>query len=1236
MIDSKGGVPAHTLKLYFVRTGMRAWAIHFGIDDGDISGGTVGNLRILGTVNLTFNANGSLATISPASPSLMIGSLANSAADIALSVKIGTIGGFDGVFEDVGKMELIKPGSDGFPKCTDSDCAKRWNSVTNRFETTDQSISHGGKSDWQTLKDNYSFITLPGGDGLPIAAQPAGCRDRLNFIVEVEGTDQVMLFIDRSGSMSARVEPNSTSTRLDFAKAAARAFVDLQAGRGALVGMVSFEESPRLERRLLDLTVPDAGPFKTKIDGLVAGGNTGIGTALDSSLLVFQDDSLPTPTRTRTAFLLSDGENNRGVNPREAADRLQDIGVRIFTIPVGKAADRDLLSDIAGSSGGVMFDAPTGNELPPIYAELFARFRGETVALPRTESAVRGNIVIPISPTDPTSSRLASLPEREEFMIPVEGGAQQLNVFLSARNLDVITWNPGFRLIGPGGEIITQDDPGIARDRYYRLIRVNTPLAGTWRLQVFATTLVDQLSFVLAHVENPAPDLMVDARPRIALPSQTVSISATTSFVADLEGPVTFDGTVRRPDGSSVPVSFTRDPLTRVVFANFSAYAGRGIYEVNVQTTVAAGAQVQVGEPIFTGPPRPNIEVKPFTRTARTAFFLNSPAQPPCPSGDCDGDGIPNSVEGTGDVDGDKLPNDRDDDADGDDVPDEVEGTSDPDGDGIPNFLDPDSDNDGIPDGSDPNWTQPNPPTSDCLQCVPGLGGQLFSRGKNVTITIRAASALFTSSIFLKPSAGPDILIGTNMQTNRAVTISSTSLPLGAELLMGIKTPSGETFFIGPASRNSDLLAHARVECLSSGTARVSFEDTLDGGDADFNDAVVEVTCARKCDAIGFRSPRFFLNDLDRLLARLPPGPVIIGGVNFNAPVNTRDVAATRLALQGGTSGNALQTLNREHVAAQLSLILAGGHSSPHIFNALWGNLGCPGLLGEFTPVMLSNGVTLTPDSMLKDLFTQTLLAIQENRTADFLTLAAFFESLRCATPDPFGSDCRRAQRAQGGGPDLALIAVVCEPRGPAPGDDRLRITVRNDGSAPASPSFTSVDLVGLRQASLTTSALAPGEQTDVFFNVLGLGCSASAPCVFTVGANSGNPVGAIAPVVEQSPLNNFAIGACPNLPDLVPVSAVCEPRGPAPGDNRLRITVRNLGNVAAASTTRISLRGSQVGALPTPTLSPGAETTLFFNTLSFGCSTGSPCVFGLTVNAGSSPLTERSATNNFRAVSCQ
>jgi len=70
---------------------------------------------------------------------------------------------------------------------------------------------------------------------------------------------------------------------------------------------------------------------------------------------------------------------------------------------------------------------------------------------------------------------------------------------------------------------------------------------------------------------------------------------------------------------------------------------------------------------------------------------------------DCDSDGIPDFIEGTGDSDGDGVQDQCDKDSDNDGILDSEESTTDTDGDGIPNYLDLDSDNDGIPDAKEAN-----------------------------------------------------------------------------------------------------------------------------------------------------------------------------------------------------------------------------------------------------------------------------------------------------------------------------------------------------------------------------------------------------------------------------------------------------------------------------------------------------------------------------------------------------
>jgi len=72
VFDSLGD--QHTVNLFFTRTGDNAWSYNVGVDQGEISGGTPGNLDIIGSGTLTFNPDGSLnAATDPATASVTFG-----------------------------------------------------------------------------------------------------------------------------------------------------------------------------------------------------------------------------------------------------------------------------------------------------------------------------------------------------------------------------------------------------------------------------------------------------------------------------------------------------------------------------------------------------------------------------------------------------------------------------------------------------------------------------------------------------------------------------------------------------------------------------------------------------------------------------------------------------------------------------------------------------------------------------------------------------------------------------------------------------------------------------------------------------------------------------------------------------------------------------------------------------------------------------------------------------------
>lgn len=123
--------------------------------------------------------------------------------------------------------------------------------------------------------------------------------------------------------------------------------------------------------------------------------------------------------------------------------------------------------------------------------------------------------------------------------------------------------------------------------------------------------------------------------------------------------------------------------------------------------------------------------------------------------------------------------------------------------------------------------------------CNGGLGGQLFSTGGFAQVTRLAGSADFSSD--LKLSYGTNTIpIAGAQEIGKTVTLPKVDFT--QELVFKIFVrDTGETFSMGASSRNRDGIAHAIVQCLGEGRAKVSFEDNLGGGDRDYNDVQFEI-----------------------------------------------------------------------------------------------------------------------------------------------------------------------------------------------------------------------------------------------------------------------------------------------------------------------------------------------------------------------------------------------------------
>jgi len=150
----------------------------------------------------------------------------------------------------------------------------------------------------------------------------------------------IMLALDVSGSMcSTDVKPN----RITAAEQAAADFIKAQTG-GPRIGLVAFASTAVV----LVPPTTDVRQLTDALGGLTTSFGTAIGEGILTSLdaIAQVDPSVPptgvTVSRSRGAayaddviVVLTDGSNNRGIDPQTAAKQAAGRGIRVFTIGYG-------------------------------------------------------------------------------------------------------------------------------------------------------------------------------------------------------------------------------------------------------------------------------------------------------------------------------------------------------------------------------------------------------------------------------------------------------------------------------------------------------------------------------------------------------------------------------------------------------------------------------------------------------------------------------------------------------------------------------------------------------------------------------------------------------------------------------------------------------------------------------------------------------------------------------------
>ena len=235
---------------------------------------------------------------------------------------------------------------------------------------------------WRYWLRHAPFVLRAAAFALMIVAlaRPQGVEQQSK--TNAEGID-IMLAIDISGSMLARdFQPD----RLTAAKEVAGSFIaDRQGDRIGLAVFAgeAFTQSP--------LTT-DKSTLQTLLSRIRSGvieDGTAIGNGLATALNRLRESD----AKSKVVILLTDGVNNRGeISPLMAADIAADMGIKVYTIGVGKRGkapypaidmfgnmtyqmmeveiDEKTLSEIASRTGGKYFRATDKQKLKAIYDEI--------------------------------------------------------------------------------------------------------------------------------------------------------------------------------------------------------------------------------------------------------------------------------------------------------------------------------------------------------------------------------------------------------------------------------------------------------------------------------------------------------------------------------------------------------------------------------------------------------------------------------------------------------------------------------------------------------------------------------------------------------------------------------------------------------------------------------------------------------------------------------------------------
>ncbi len=199
----------------------------------------------------------------------------------------------------------------------------------------------------------------------------------INFVTGSGDTD-IMLVMDRSGSMNLAADAAFSMSKLDALKLSADSFINfLDLDGGHRLGLVQFNSGvvpfvPAFD--LQDLTAASKPDAQNAISGMVAGGMTNIIDGVQEA--VNQLTSAASPNDRQVVFVFSDGKHNSpwGSDLMDINGPIVDNDLTLYSLGFGTDVSGVELNQVALNSGGqhVEHQALTPAELQKYFISIAA------------------------------------------------------------------------------------------------------------------------------------------------------------------------------------------------------------------------------------------------------------------------------------------------------------------------------------------------------------------------------------------------------------------------------------------------------------------------------------------------------------------------------------------------------------------------------------------------------------------------------------------------------------------------------------------------------------------------------------------------------------------------------------------------------------------------------------------------------------------------------------------------